>query len=100
MSIGMYTTHYKSMTFSLKPAKVFLLRQQAWHMYGAVDFFSRFFCTEQGISPNLNYISLIKVSLSQINYISLLSHYSHKLQSLFVTPQPGKIKYTCILSRA
>lgn len=90
MFIVMHTTHYKIMTVSLTPAEVFLLRQQACNIYAAVDFCSRFFCTEQGISSNLNDISSIHVSLNQINHISHLPHYSHKLQSLLITPQPGK----------
>lgn len=95
MSIEMHTTHYRSMTLSLKPAKIFLLRQHACNIYAAVDICSGFFCTEQGISSNLNDISSIQVSLNQINHISHLPHYSRKLQSLLVTPQLGKITYAC-----
>lgn len=92
MFIGMHTTHYKSLTFSLKTSQSISLEIAGMPHICC----SRFFCTEQGISSNLNDISLMQISLNQINHISYLSHYSHKLQSLLVTPWP----YICMLSRA
>lgn len=94
MPVGMHTTHYKTMTFSHKT------NQRKTFETAISTRCSRYFWTELDISPILNGISSIQASLGLRDRVSRLPHYWHKLWSLLLTPQPGKIRPVHTLSRA